>query len=86
MVKAKEKAEQESHPVRGAWIEIVKALDSNWHYKFAKGTSITKVKLIMGNGTNKPLNNKYAIALRHNVPNPDSIQKLRGEGFVMVNG
>ena len=32
------------------------------------------------------LNNKHTIALRNNISNPDSIQKLRGEGFVMVEG
>lgn len=64
----------------------VKAPDSNQHYKFAEGTSITKIKVIMGYGTNKPLNNKHTIALRNNISNPDSIQKLRGEGFVMVEG
>lgn len=64
----------------------VKAPDSNQHYKFAEGTSITKIKVIMGHGTNKPLNNKHTIALRNNISNPDSIQKLRGEGYVMVEG
>lgn len=64
----------------------VKAPDSKQHYKFAEGTSITKIKIIMGNGTNKPLSNKYKIALKCNIDNPDAIQKLRGEGFVMVEG
>lgn len=40
----------------------------------------------MGRGTDKPLNYKHTIALRNNISNPDSIQKLWGEGFVMVEG
>lgn len=64
----------------------VKAPNSNQHYKFAEGTNITKIKVIMGNGTDKPLNNKYKIAIKCGIDNPDAIQKLRGEGFVMVDG
>lgn len=40
----------------------------------------------MGSGTNKPLNNKYEIAIRNGITNPDAIQKLRGEGFVLAEG
>ena len=40
----------------------------------------------MGYGTNRPLNNKHKIALTHGIDNPNAIQKLRGEGFVMVDG
>ena len=64
----------------------VKAPDSNQHYKFAEGTDITKVRVIMGKGTNKPLGDKHRIALRNNIKNPDNIQKLSGDGFVMVKG
>ena len=64
----------------------VKAPDSNQHYKFAEGTDITGVKVIMGSGTNKPLREKYKIALRNGIKNPDEIQKLRGTGYVIING
>lgn len=64
----------------------VKAPDSNQHYKFAEGTDITGVKIIMGSGTNKPLREKYKIALRNGIKNPDEIQKLRGTGYVIING
>lgn len=64
----------------------VKAPDSNQHYKFVEGTSITKIKVIMGSGTKHPLRDKYKIAIKFGITNPDTIQKLRGEGFVMVDG
>lgn len=64
----------------------VKAPDSNQHYKFVEGTNITKIKVIMGSGTSKPLNNKYEIAIRNGISNPEAIQKLRGEGFVLADG
>ena len=64
----------------------VKDPDSRQHYKFAEGTVISKVKVIMGDGTNKPLSEKYKIALRNGIKNPNLIKKFRGEGFVIANG
>lgn len=64
----------------------VKDPDSRQHYKFAEGTVISKVKVIMGDGTNKPLSEKYKIALRNGIKNPNLIKKLRGEGFIVVDG
>lgn len=64
----------------------VKAPDSKQHYRFAEGTSITKIKVIMGKGTNIELKEKCKIAIRNRINNPDDIQKLRGEGFVIANG
>lgn len=40
----------------------------------------------MGNGTDKPLNNKYQIAIQYGINNPETIRKLRGEGFVIIKG
>lgn len=59
--------------------------DSKQRFKFAEGTVITKIKVIMGKGTDKPLNEKYKIAARNGIKNPDNIQKLRGEGYVIAN-
>lgn len=64
----------------------IKAPDSKQHYKFAEGTSITKIKVIMGKGTKRELKEKYNIAIRNGINNPDDIQKLRGEGFVIAEG
>lgn len=46
---------------------------SNQHFKFAEGTSLTDVKVIMGKGTNKPLNDRFSIAMRNGISNPDDI-------------
>lgn len=40
----------------------------------------------MGKGTTTELKAKYTIAIRNGISNPDDIQKLRGEGFVIAKG
>lgn len=60
--------------------------NSRQHFKFAEGTNITDVVLIMGKGTNKPLADKYRIAIRNGIKNPDDIQKMSGNGVVVDNG
>ena len=60
--------------------------NSRQHFKFAEGTSITDVVLIMGKGTNKPLADKYRIAIRNGIKNPDDISKMSGNGVVVDNG
>lgn len=58
--------------------------NSRQHYRLAEGTKITKIKVIMGKGTKTELQDRYNIAVRNGIKEPDEIQKLRGEGFVVV--
>lgn len=62
----------------------VKLPDGN-HAKFAEGSTITKIKVFAGEGTNVPI--REAIFLESNYGiQADKWQKVRGEGIIIENG
>lgn len=62
----------------------VKLPDGN-HSKFAEGSTISKIKVFAGNGTNVPI--REAIFLESNYGiQADKWQKVRGEGTVVFEG
>lgn len=54
------------------------------HTKFAEGTTITKIKVIMGEGTDIELNDRFFLESEFKI-SADKWQKVRGEGFVVVD-
>ena len=58
-------------------------LPSGGHTKLAEGTEITKVKVIMGEGTKIPINDRFYLEREYHIP-ADKWQKVRGEGVVVV--
>lgn len=59
-------------------------LPSGNHTKLAEGTKITKIKTIMGKGTDTPLNDRFYLENEFKI-SADEWQKVRGEGFVIDN-
>ena len=54
------------------------------HSKLAEGTKITKVKVIMGYGTDTELRDRFYLEREYGI-SADKWQKVRGEGIVVFN-
>ena len=55
------------------------------HSKLAEGTKITKVKVIMGYGTDTELRDRFYLEREYGI-SADKWQKVRGEGIILENG
>ncbi|MFR7908861.1 MAG: phage minor head protein [Oscillospiraceae bacterium] len=62
----------------------VKLPDGN-HAKFAEGSTITKIKVFAGNGTNVPIRDAIYLESNYGIP-AEKWQKVRGEGIIIENG
>ena len=62
----------------------VRLPDGN-HAKFAEGSTITKIKVFAGNGTDVPIRNAVYLENDYGIP-ADKWQKVRGEGVIVENG
>lgn len=62
----------------------VRLPDGN-HAKFAEGSTITKIKVFAGNGTNVPIRNAVYLENDYGIP-ADKWQKVRGEGVIIRKG
>lgn len=62
----------------------VRLPDGN-HAKFAEGSTITKIKVFAGNGTNVPIRNAVYLENDYGIP-ADKWQKVRGEAIIVENG
>lgn len=62
----------------------VKLPDGN-HAKFAEGSTITKIKVFAGKGTDNPIRNAIYLESDYGIP-ADKWQKVRGEGTVVFEG
>ena len=62
----------------------VKLPDGN-HSKFAEGSTITKIKVFAGNGTNVPIRDAIYLESNYGIP-AEKWQKVRGEGIIIENG
>ena len=72
-------ASAKNYPVKGKG-------GSRQHYKFAEGTDITDIEVIMGYGTKQPLADIHNIASANGIDNPYTIQKLQGKGWIVEDG
>ena len=72
-------ASAKNYPVKGKG-------SSRQHYKFAEGTDITDIEVIMGYGTKQPLADIHNIASSNGIKNPHTIQKLQGKGWIVEDG
>ena len=62
----------------------VRLPDGN-HAKFAEGSTITKIKVFAGNGTDVPIRNAVYLENDYGIP-ADKWQKVRGEGVIIRKG
>ena len=62
----------------------VKLPDGN-HSKFAEGSTITKIKVFAGDGTDTPIRNAIYLECDYGIP-AEKWQKVRGEGTVVFEG
>lgn len=62
----------------------VKLPDGN-HSKFAEGSTISKIKVFAGDGTDTPIRNAIYLECDYGIP-AEKWQKVRGEGTVVFEG
>ena len=62
----------------------VKLPDGN-HAKFAEGSTISKIKVFAGDGTDTPIRNAIYLECDYGIP-AEKWQKVRGEGTVVFEG
>ena len=69
-------ASAKNYPVR---------LPNGNHAKFAEGSTISKIKIFAGNGTDTPIRNVIYLESDYGIP-AEKWQKVRGEGIVVFEG